>query len=117
MTSYFEQLFKQMFIQRLRKDVKDTNEVDDEQVKVTKEYRKILDKVAIGMIYDTFENEKLIDAMLRLSRVQRIIIAFNVIAEIELAEISFLLDAAPESTYSQKSKALKRLNAELENIS
>lgn len=55
--------------------------------------------------------------MLRLSRVQRIIIAFNVIAEIELAEISFLLDAAPESTYSQKSKALKRLKAELENIS
>ena len=81
------------------------------------EYRKILDKVAIGLIYDTFENEKYIAAMLKLNKVERIIVSFNVILEMELSEIAYLLDASIESTYTQKGTALKRLKKELEEVS
>ena len=116
MTSYFEQLFKQMFLERLGAKSTFKGEPSNEQIKVTQEYRKILDKVAIGMIYNTFENEKLIDAMLKLTRLERIIVAFNIIAEMELSEIAFLADISLDSTYSQKYTALKRLKAELEKV-
>lgn len=78
-----------------------------------REYRKILDKVAIGLIYNEFENEKYIDATLKLARVERIIIALNIVAQIDLKEIAFLLDTSLSSTYAQKSTALKRLKDEL----
>ncbi|MED9962020.1 MAG: hypothetical protein U0J38_02565 [Bacteroidales bacterium] len=116
MNSYFEMLFKQMFIERYANH-HTFNKGCKEELRVTKEYRKILDKVAIGMIYNSFENEKVIDAMLKLARIQRIILAFNIIAEMELAEISFLIDSSLESTYAQKSTALKRLKEELEKVS
>ena len=116
MLSYFEQLFKQMFIQNYKSKQTLEEKVCNEQIKVTSEYRKILDKVAIRIIYDTFENEKIIDAMMELARLQRIILTFNIIAEIELPEIAFLLDTSLESTYAQKSTALKKLKAELEKI-
>ena len=85
---------------------------------VTAEYRKILDKVAIGMIKETFENEKIIKSMMMLSTLERIIVAFQTILDMELSEISILLDSTPESVYSQKSKALKKLRIALkdENI-
>ncbi|MCD8049606.1 MAG: hypothetical protein LUG52_08425 [Clostridia bacterium] len=92
------------------------SETADFNVNVTEEYRKILDKVAIGMIYDTFDDEKLTEAMLKLARMERIILTFNIILGMEPAEIAFLLDTTLNSTYAQKCTALKRLKAELENV-
>lgn len=54
------------------------------------------------MIYDTFENEKYISEMLKLNKAERIIIAFNIILEMELSEISYLLDTSIESTYTKR---------------
>lgn len=62
MTSYFEQLFKQMFIQRYSHINNVEDNIKGRPIKIASEYKKILDKVAIGMIYDSFENEKIIDA-------------------------------------------------------
>ena len=87
MTSYFEQLFKQMFIQRYSHINNVEGNIKGRPIKIASEYKKILDKVAIGMIYDSFENEKIIDAMLQLTRSERIILAFNIIAEMRMAEI------------------------------
>ena len=64
--------------------------------------------MAIGMIKETFENEKIIKSMMMLSTLERIIVAFQTILDMELSEISILLDSTPESIYSQKSKALKK---------
>ncbi len=116
MTSFFEQLFKQMLLERYSKS-NNFDEVKERPIKVTNEYRKILDKVVIGMIYDSFENEKIIDAMLHLTRSERIIIVFHIIMDMKLAEIAFLLNTSLESTYTHKSIALKKLKAELESIS
>ena len=116
MTNYFEQLFKQMFLQRYSR-FDSEGVIKGRKINLSNEYQKILDKVAIGMIYDSFENEKIIDAMLHLTRSERIILAFHIIAEMRLAEIAFLLDTSVECTYTHKSNALRKLKAELENIS
>ncbi len=116
MTSYFEQLFKQMFLERYSQRNNSEN-AKERPIKGATEYRKILDKVVIGMIYDSFENEKVIDAMLHLTRSERIIIAFHIIMDMKLAEIAFLINTSLESTYTHKSTALKKLKAELEGIS
>lgn len=76
---------------------------------ITKEYRKILDKVAIGIINESFENEKIIKSMMMLSTFERVIVAFQIILGMKLSDIGILLDSTPESIYSQKSKALKKL--------
>lgn len=115
MNSCFEQLFKQMFLWYSQSD--NSENTKERPIKVANEYRKILDKVAIGMIYDSFENEKVIDAMLHLTKSERIIIAFHVIMNMKLAEIAFLLDTSLESTYTHKSTALKKLKEEIESIS
>lgn len=117
MNSYFESLFKQLFIQRYYKKDNTVFKESKEKLKMTLEYRKILDKVAVGMIMESFDNEKIIDAMLKLARLERIIVAFNIIAEMELSEIAYLLDTSIDSTYQQKATALKRLKEELSKVS
>lgn len=119
MHSEFEQIFKSLFLQKYLGKIYETDSADDFSNRriYLNEYRKILDKVAIGLIYDTFENEKYIAALLKLNKVERIIVAFNVILEMELAEIAYLIDTSIESTYTQKGTALKRLKEELEKVS
>ena len=117
MYSYFEDIFKRAFLKSIvhthREISADLSKFDDKDI--TREYRKILDKVAIGMINETFENEKIIKSMMMLSTLERVIIAFQTILDMELGEISILLDSTPESVYSQKSKALKKLKNALKD--
>ena len=117
MYSYFEDIFKRAFLKSIvhthREISADLSKFDDKDI--TREYRKILDKVAIGMINETFENEKIIKSMMMLSTLERVISAFQTILDMELGEISILLDSTPESVYSQKSKALKKLKNALKD--
>lgn len=57
-----------------------------------------------------YEHKKILD------KVERIIIACNIILKMELSEITYLLDTSIESTYTQKATALKRLKKELSNV-
>ena len=69
MNNYFENIFKRAFLKSMvhthREISADLSKFDDKDI--TREYRKILDKVAIGMINETFENEKIIKSMMMLS--------------------------------------------------
>lgn len=81
-----------------------------------KKFRKFLDRVVIKVIFDTFENEEIIQAMLKLARVERIIIVFGVIEDMEIPELALLLNTSADSVYMQKSTALKKLKQELKNV-
>lgn len=105
MYSCFESLFKELFIQKYYIKGNTSFNESKEELKVILEYRKILDKVAIGMITESFDDEKIIDAMLKLARLERIIIAFYIIAQMELSEIAYIIDTSIDSTYQQKSTA------------
>lgn len=115
MFSYFDCLLKQLLLEQYQSGQnKCFDRIDVNEKEITEEYRKFLDKVAIRMTIDTLEREEFIQAILRLARVERIIIAFNIIQEMELKEIAYLLNTSTDSVYSQKNTALKRLKAELE---
>lgn len=117
MFSYFDYLLKQLLFEKypqINDDFADITKISPKTI--TEEYRKFLDKVAVRIIIDVFEQEEYVDAILKLARVERIIIAFHVIQGIELKEIAYLLNTSVDSVYSQKNTALKRLKVELANI-
>lgn len=97
MFSYFEEIFKNIFIQKNLQNVY-ANCIREDDINVSKEYRKILDKVAKRLIYNEFDNENLIEAVMNLASVERIIIAFM---EMKTEEMTFLLDTIVESTSVQ----------------
>lgn len=74
-----------------------------------KECRRVLDKIAITVIENDFEDERLIQAVLSLARIERIIIVLNIIFQINLTEIAFLLGSDYKSLKVQKCTALKKL--------
>lgn len=76
------------------------------------ESRKIFDKIAIHILYYTIDNSIIIEALLKLSKIERIIIILNVLNDITLLEIAFLLDTNMNSLYVQKNSALKKLRKE-----
>ena len=117
MFSYFDYLLKQLLIEKYPNTSNDYSDLDciNEKI-ITEEYRKFLDKVAIRMTTDMFEREEYVNAILKLARMERIIIAFNIIQGIELREIEYLLNTSADSVYSQKNTALKRLKALLSNL-
>ena len=80
------------------------------------EFRKILDKIAIRIIIDDFENEAVSQAILNLSRSERIIIVFNIVLGMNLSEVAFLLGSSINSTKVQKSTAIKRLKSTIEEM-
>jgi len=86
------------------------------QKRISEEFRKILDKISIEIIYDTFESEDLIAGVISLNRVERIILVFTLILGMNNMEIAFLLNTNKNSIYVQKCKAIKKLkNYILEN--
>ena len=108
MKKSFDNFLRGLFERSLTIDNQDTGEsIDDTQV--ISEFRKILDRMSIELIHTTFDNEKLLETMLSLSRIERIIIVFNIILGMEVSEIAYLLNITPDSVYTQKCKALKKL--------
>ncbi|GEM_PF-880545 len=108
MKKSFDNFLRGLFERSLTIDNQDTGEsIDDTQV--ISEFRKILDRMSIELIHTTFDNEKLLETMLSLSRIERIIIVFNIILGMEVSEIAYLLNITLDSVYTQKCKALKKL--------
>lgn len=116
MFNYLELLMKYLLVENSKKCGK--NDCDDEITpkRLTVEYRKILDKLATKMAVDAFENQDILRAILSLARIERIVIVFNIIQELQLSEIASMLDTTVDSVYTQKHTALKRLKEELEKI-
>lgn len=108
MKKSFDNFLRGLFERSLTIDNQDNGEsIDDTQV--ISEFRKILDRMSIELIHTTFDNEKLLETMFSLSRIERIIIVFNIILGMEVSEIAYLLNITPDSVYTQKCKALKKL--------
>lgn len=74
-----------------------------------------MDRFAVDLIVKSFDNTVTIKALLVLPRVERIIIAFQYIFDMEIYEIANILDADIRSIYVQKGTAIKRLKKELEH--
>lgn len=75
------------------------------------QYRNILDNISINILIDTLENTNVIEAIMKLSVLERLIIVFHFILDFDLNEISVVIHATPASVYSQKSKAIKKMRS------
>lgn len=97
-------------------DVKHEFREETEPIKSLEfEYRNFLDRFAIDSIVRSFENSEIIKALLVLPRVERIILAFQYIFDMEIYEIANILDADIRSIYVQKGTAIKKLKKEFEH--
>ena len=72
-------------------------------------YRDILDRYAISLITNSSDNANVLKATMKLSVIERVIIAFHFVLTFDLNEISEIIHTSPNSVYSQKSKALKKM--------
>ena len=102
MVRYFECLIRQWYMRNPQADISCECLIIT-QKELTCECRKIFDKMAIHITLSTFENRSIIDAVLKLPRLERIIIIFNVVGEFALIEIAQLLG----SNLNSVSKALR----------
>lgn len=76
---------------------------------IDKEFKEILDRMAKEIINVTFENERLVKALLKLSAIERIIIVFHIVLDMTLTEISVLLNISQDNVYARKYRAIKLL--------
>ncbi len=79
------------------------------------EYRNFLDRFAVDSIVKTFDDILIVNALLVLPRVERIILTFKYIFNMEIYEIANILDVDIRTIYVQKGTAIRRLKRELEN--
>jgi DNA-directed RNA polymerase specialized sigma24 family protein len=105
----FEYLFKRLFDICLHSDYSNADDLNLSRREINHECRKILDFIATKIVVNSFENEKLIDAILKLAKIERIVIVFNMVLFFDLSEIAYMLDASLNSVYVQKSTGLKKL--------
>ena len=108
MKKSFDNFLSGLFERSLTFDNRYNGESIDD-IQVISEFRKILDRMSIELIHTTFDNERLSEAMLSLPRMERIIMVFNIILGMEVSEIAYLLNITPDSVYTQKYRALKKL--------
>ena len=80
---------------------------------LTLESRKILDKIAVTMLRTEIDNAIIINGLLKLSKIERIIIILNILNDVALLEIAFLLETNINSVYVQKKSGLEKLKVEL----
>lgn len=73
------------------------------------ESRKIFDKITKKILLSEIDNAIIIDGLLKLSKIERIIVILNILNEVELIEIAYLLGANVNSIYVQKKSALQKL--------
>lgn len=110
MRNYFEFLMKQLLSINDYDCINEEIKVSDfETAHIKLEFRKILDELAVHIVNNNFENNVLIEAIMELARIERIIIVFYYICNMELSEIAFLLETDINSVYVQKCTAIKHL--------
>lgn len=78
--------------------------------------KKLLDAISVEVINQTFDDKILITAILKLSKIERIILVFNIVIGMRLPEIATLLDIKIDNLYVRKYRAKKMLIKYIEDI-
>ncbi len=71
--------------------------------------RNVFDEVTIRILINEFEDTLLISAVMKLRKLERIIVVLNVVIDMTPSEIAFILGTNTNSVYVQKQTALKKL--------
>lgn len=78
--------------------------------------KNFLDLISMEVIAQTFDDKILITALLKLSKIERIILIFNIVLGMRLPEIATLLDIKIDNLYVRKYRAKKMLIKHIEDM-
>lgn len=81
------------------------------------ETRKIIDRLIVVTIKEKFEDKLLIEALMKLRKIERIVVVLHFVEGMELKKIAYLFGMNIGSVYVQKSTALKKLRDIYEYVS
>lgn len=84
-----------------------TFEINEKEI--DQEFRLILDRMSVELIHNTFDNQRLANALMKLSSIERIIIVFHIVLGMDMIEISYLLNISAENVYARKYRGLNLL--------
>ena len=86
------------------------------QLKDNFNIKNFLDLISMEVIVQTFDDKILIKALLKLSKIERIILVFNIVMGMRLPEIATLLDIKIDNLYVRKYRAKKMLIKYIEDL-
>ena len=115
MNTYFENFLVSIFSKTLCEENRQKKIDEISKNESTKEFRKILDRMAKELIETTFDNERLKNAMLSLPKIGRIVLTFQVVLDMDIFEVAYLLNTTSESASAQKYKAINKLREYMNN--
>lgn len=86
---------------------------NDEEPVITKSemdstYRKFVDDLTSKVFFSNVSKETLVETFEKLSRMEKIVVTFNVIYDFSPADVAELVESTKDSVYSQKHKALEK---------
>ena len=76
----------------------------------------VVDSIIIRMFDNLVESERMTRGFCKLTKIQRMVILFNIVLELDLEDTADMVGVSMNSVYLHKSRALRRLKKELENI-
>lgn len=86
------------------------------QMKENFDIKNFLDVISIEVIYQTFDDKSMITALLKLSKIERIILVFNIVMGMRQPEIATLLNIKVDNLYVRKYRAKKLLIKYIEDM-
>lgn len=81
------------------------------------ETRRIVDRLIVITIKEKFEDKVLIEALMKLRKIERLVVVLHFVEGMELKKIAYLFGMNIGSVYVQKSTALKKLRNIYEYVS
>ena len=89
----------------------DTSNIDDKEIEAV--YNALIDKLVHNIFFETVGDEVLITAFMKLSRLEKIIVVFNIMLDYDASDVADIMNTTSQSVHTQKYKALRKLRKAL----
>ncbi len=97
-----------------RNTIAELNDFEISEKEIRLVCKTIFDKVAINLLNCEFENGIIINGLLRLTKMERIVVVLHIVNDMTLLEVAYLLDVDISTLYVHKKNAIKKLRADYE---
>jgi DNA-directed RNA polymerase specialized sigma24 family protein len=113
----FDKFLEEYFLSAMKRDLEmREQEIDFDGAEIEALYRMLVDKLVIRIFENMIENELIRREFRKLTKLQRMVIVLNVLMKIKPEMTADMIGATTNSVYLHKSRALRRLRQELENL-
>ena len=101
-------------IRKLERSTTESKDFEITEKEIRWECKAIFDKVATNLLICEFENEIIINGLLKLTKMERIVVVLHIVNDMTLLEVAYLLDVDISTLYVHKKNAIKKLRTDYE---